>query len=230
MSNMNNTQNGKSRLMISNMILENFKSYAGSQTIGPFHKRFSSIVGPNGSGKSNVIDALLFVFGKRAKQADLNRTSELIHRSARYPNLEYCRVSVHFQLIIDDESSEEMYEVLTDSLFVISRITYQNNHAEYLVDNRSSRLSNLGLIFMKHGVDLVNNQFTFLHGDLINVGVLKPKAINSQEVALLDFIEEIFGSNALQEELGMTPASAAAATPSRGNTPYNQIPQNNNVR
>jgi AAA15 family ATPase/GTPase len=30
---------------------------------------FSSVVGPNGSGKSNVIDALLFVFGKRAKQA-----------------------------------------------------------------------------------------------------------------------------------------------------------------
>jgi structural maintenance of chromosome 4 len=26
------------------------------------------VVGPNGSGKSNVIDALLFVFGKRAKQ------------------------------------------------------------------------------------------------------------------------------------------------------------------
>lgn len=30
---------------------------------------FSAVVGPNGSGKSNVIDAMLFVFGKRAKQA-----------------------------------------------------------------------------------------------------------------------------------------------------------------
>ena len=216
--------------MITNLEMENFLSFPGCQKIGPFHKKFT-IRELNDGGKVNVIDALHFVFGKRAKQADLNRTSELIHRSARYPNLEYCRVSVHFQLIIDDESSEEMYEVLTDSLFVISRITYQNNHAEYLVDNRSSCLSNLGLIFMQNGVDLVNNRFTFLHGDLINVGVLKPKAINSQEVALLDFIEEIFGSNALQEELGMTPASAAvAATPSRGNTPYNQIPQNNNVR
>lgn len=29
---------------------------------------FSAVVGPNGSGKSNVIDAMLFVFGKRAKQ------------------------------------------------------------------------------------------------------------------------------------------------------------------
>lgn len=29
------------------------------------------MVGPNGSGKSNVIDAMLFVFGKRAKQVIL---------------------------------------------------------------------------------------------------------------------------------------------------------------
>ena len=42
-------------------VLENFKSYAGVQEIGPFHKCFSSIVGPNGSGKSNVIGKLMSV-------------------------------------------------------------------------------------------------------------------------------------------------------------------------
>ncbi|GFZ19200.1 structural maintenance of chromosome 3 [Actinidia rufa] len=56
------------RLFILEMVLRNFKSYAGEQRVGPFHKRFSAVVGPNGSGKSNVIDAMLFVFGKRAKQ------------------------------------------------------------------------------------------------------------------------------------------------------------------
>lgn len=30
------------------------------------------MVGPNGSGKSNVIDAMLFVFGKRAKQVSIS--------------------------------------------------------------------------------------------------------------------------------------------------------------
>lgn len=29
--------------------VENFKSYKGSQTIGPFHQ-FTSVIGPNGSG------------------------------------------------------------------------------------------------------------------------------------------------------------------------------------
>jgi structural maintenance of chromosome 4 len=69
------------RLMITQMDLENFKSYAGVVTIGPFDKNMTSVVGPNGSGKSNVIDAMLFVFGFRAKQMRQNKVSELIHSS-----------------------------------------------------------------------------------------------------------------------------------------------------
>ncbi|XP_019240341.1 PREDICTED: structural maintenance of chromosomes protein 4-like isoform X2 [Nicotiana attenuata] len=49
------------------MVMRNFKSYAGEQHVGPFHKRFSAVVGPHGRGKNNVIDAMLFVFGKQAK-------------------------------------------------------------------------------------------------------------------------------------------------------------------
>merc|ERR1719258_654746 len=76
-----------SRLMIKQIVLHNFKSYGGRKVIGPFHKSFSSIVGPNGSGKSNTIDALLFVFGKRAKKIRLNKISELIHCSKGHEKL-----------------------------------------------------------------------------------------------------------------------------------------------
>ena len=62
-----------SRLIIPKMVIENFKSYGGVKEIGPFHKSFSSVVGPNGSGKSNVIDAMLFVFGKKASQMRFNK-------------------------------------------------------------------------------------------------------------------------------------------------------------
>lgn len=68
----------------------------------PFHKSFSAVVGPNGSGKSNVIDAMLFVFGKRAQQLRLKKVSELIHNSAAAPNLTYAKVSVHFVEIIGE--------------------------------------------------------------------------------------------------------------------------------
>jgi structural maintenance of chromosome 4 len=37
------------RLIITRMVLENFKSYAGVQNIGPFHHSFSSVVGSFGT-------------------------------------------------------------------------------------------------------------------------------------------------------------------------------------
>lgn len=98
------------RLLITKMEMENFKSYGGLREIGPFHKCFSSIVGPNGSGKSNVIDAMLFVFGKKAKKLRLNKLGELIHRSDTYPNLDFCRVAVHFVDILDVSGSEDDYQ------------------------------------------------------------------------------------------------------------------------
>ena len=61
------------RMMILKLEVENFKSYCGVKEIGPFHKSFSSVVGPNGSGKSNVIDCMLFVFGKKSSKLRLNK-------------------------------------------------------------------------------------------------------------------------------------------------------------
>lgn len=89
------------RLVITFIENDNFKSYAGSQFLGPFHKSFSSVVGPNGSGKSNVIDSMLFVFGYRAQKLRSKKLSVLIHKSDRFPNLDYCRVTVHFGILDD---------------------------------------------------------------------------------------------------------------------------------
>jgi ATPase subunit of ABC transporter with duplicated ATPase domains len=89
----------ETRLIINKMVLENFKSYAGKQEIGPLHHCFSAVVGPNGSGKSNVIDAVLFVFGRQAKKLRLNKVSEFIHNSEHQRNLTSAKVSVHFEEI-----------------------------------------------------------------------------------------------------------------------------------
>ena len=161
---LNGSGDRKHRLMITKMVLENFKSYAGSQEIGPFHKRFSSIVGPNGSGKSNVIDALLFVFGKRAKQLRLNKVSELIHKSAGFPDLEHAKVSVHFQLIYDDEEHDDNFEVVPDSTFVVSRTAFKNNQSKYTVNGRTSTYTEVGQLLRGHGIDLDNNKILNITG------------------------------------------------------------------
>ena len=95
------SQGAKPRIVLTYLILTNFKSYAGRQEVGPFHSSFSSVVGPNGSGKSNVIDSLLFVFGFRASKMRQGKISALIHRSAAFPDLDHCEVEVHFQEVRD---------------------------------------------------------------------------------------------------------------------------------
>jgi structural maintenance of chromosome 4 len=107
--------------MIEKVVLENFKSYYGRKEIGPLHKCFSSVVGPNGSGKSNLIESLLFVFGKRAKRMRLNRLAELIHNSAEHPDVTHATVRVYFQDIIDDEDEPDYYEVVPGSQVEIAR-------------------------------------------------------------------------------------------------------------
>lgn len=191
----------KQRLMISRMELENFKSYAGTQSIGPFHKSFSSIVGPNGSGKSNVIDALLFVFGKKAKQLRLNNISELIHKSSRYPDFEQARVSIYFQLIIDTAESEDSFEVVPNSQFTITRIVQTNNTSKYMVDDKKSSYTEVGQLLRSYGVDLDNNRFLILQGEVEQISMMKPKALTPHEEGLLGYLEDIIGSNQYIEQI-----------------------------
>ncbi|KAF9100480.1 Structural maintenance of chromosomes protein 1 [Mortierella sp. GBA35] len=59
--------------------LENFKSYKGHQTIGPFLD-FTCVIGPNGAGKSNLMDAISFVLGVKSSQLRSSQLRELIYR------------------------------------------------------------------------------------------------------------------------------------------------------
>jgi structural maintenance of chromosome 1 len=65
---------------VSHLEVENFKSYSGPQTIGPF-KDFTCVVGPNGSGKSNLMDALSFVLGVSSKDLRSPQLQDLIFRA-----------------------------------------------------------------------------------------------------------------------------------------------------
>lgn len=243
----------KPRLMIKSILLENFKSYGNQKLIGPFHKSFSSIVGPNGSGKSNTIDALLFVFGKRAKKMRLNKVSELIHSSSSLPSPPSAKVSVTFQDIIDTGSGPEDYEVIEGSLLTVTREAYRNNTSKYFLDlhngeqdnlddddgledeeegqeqkeaaegkvkgkargkgkgkkrkrepnpnGKSSNFTEVTTLLRKRGVDLEHNRFLILQGEVEQISLMKPKALTAHEDGLLEYLEDIIGSNRLVEPI-----------------------------
>ncbi|XP_035550219.1 structural maintenance of chromosomes protein 4 [Juglans regia] len=187
------------RLFIKEMVMRNFKSYAGEQRVGPFHKSFSAVVGPNGSGKSNVIDAMLFVFGKRAKQMRLNKVSELIHNSTNHQNLENAGVSVHFQEIVDlDDGS---YEAVSGSDFVISRVAFRDNSSKYYINDRPSNFTEVTKKLKGKGVDLDNNRFLILQGEVEQISLMKPKSQGPHDEGFLEYLEDIIGTNKYVEKI-----------------------------
>ncbi|GLJ12037.1 hypothetical protein SUGI_0182570 [Cryptomeria japonica] len=196
----NDTSNQpRERLFIKEMIMENFKSYAGEQRVGPFHKSFSAVVGPNGSGKSNVIDAMLFVFGKRAKQMRLNKVSELIHNSTNHQNLDKASVSVHFQEIIDLDG--ENYEPVKGSDFVVTRVAFRDNSSKYYINNRGSNFTEVTKKLRAKGVDLDNNRFLILQGEVEQISLMKPKSQGPHDEGFLEYLEDIIGSNKYVERI-----------------------------
>ena len=183
----------KPRTVIENLVLINFKSYAGRQEVGPFHASFSSVVGPNGSGKSNVIDSLLFVFGFRASKMRQGKISALIHNSAAFQDLDHCEVEVHFQEVMDLPGGG--HEVVSDSKLIISRKAFKNNASKYYINSRESNFTDVTTLLKERGVDLDHKRFLILQGEVESIAQMKPKAANEHDDGLLEYLEDIIGTS-----------------------------------
>ena len=78
------------------------------------------MVGPNGSGKSNLIESLLFIFGRRARDMRLKQLHQLIHNSNEEANQpKKTSVEVQFVQIMDFE--DEAYDIIPNTEFSIRR-------------------------------------------------------------------------------------------------------------
>ncbi len=146
------------RLVIDHIVVDNFKSYLGKHVIGPFDQSFSAIVGPNGSGKSNVIDALMFVLGSRAKKLRQGKLSDLIHFSEGAESVESCSVDIHFKQVIDADAPQ----AVLNSDFVISRTAFRNNRNVYHINGNPSNQTEMTELLKSFGVDLDHKRFLIL--------------------------------------------------------------------
>lgn len=187
------TTTPKNRLVISYLVLTNFKSYAGKQITGPFHVSFSSVVGPNGSGKSNVIDSLLFVFGFRASKMRQGKLSALIHNSAKFPNLPYCEVAVHFQEVMDTPEGE--HHIVPNSELIVSRRAFRNNSSKYYLNGNETNFTAVTSLLRDRGIDLDHKRFLILQGEVESIAQMKAKAANEHDDGLLEYLEDIIGTS-----------------------------------
>lgn len=208
-TNTNTTAATPPRMVITHLVLTNFKSYSGSQYVGPFHPSFSSVVGPNGSGKSNVIDSLLFVFGFRASKMRQGKVSGLIHHSAANPDIQYCEVEVHFQHVVDRPSSngnEIEHDAVPGSQLVVSRRAFKNNTSKYYLDGKETNFSFVAEFLRGKGIDLDHKRFLILQGEVESISQMKAKAATEHDDGLLEYLEDIIGTSKYK-----TPIEDAAA-------------------
>ncbi|UMM23388.1 hypothetical protein L5515_004132 [Caenorhabditis briggsae] len=184
----------KDRLMIMNVEVNNFKSYYGKASIGPFHKSFTSIIGPNGSGKSNLIDSLLFVFGFRASKIRSAKVANLIHKS-NGRNPDSCTVTIHFQRINDVPGH---YEIVKDSGFQISRTAYKNSSSSYAINGRAASRADVEAHLRQADIDIEHNRFLILQGEVEQIAMMKPVKQTKSETGMVEYLEDIVGSNRLE--------------------------------
>ena len=53
----------------------------------------------------------------------------------------------------------------------------------------------------KKGIDLDHNRFLILQGEVEQISLMKPKGLTENETGLLEYLEDIIGSNKYIEEI-----------------------------
>ncbi|KAJ3660188.1 hypothetical protein Zmor_004654 [Zophobas morio] len=187
------------RLIIRKISNNFFKSYAQETDLGPFSVCFNAIVGPNGSGKSNVIDSMLFVFGYRATRIRCKKLSVLLHNSEKYRSVPSCTVAVHFCQIIDKPGNE--YEIVPNSEFVVARTANKDNSSYYELNGRRVQFKEIAKLLRHHGIDLDHNRFLILQGEVEEIAMMKSKGANDSETGMLEYLEDIIGTNRYKKPL-----------------------------
>ncbi|KAH9288968.1 hypothetical protein KI387_033085, partial [Taxus chinensis] len=163
--------------------MENFKSYAGHQVIGPL-KRFTAIIGPNGAGKSNLMDAISFVLGVRSTNLRGAHLRDLIYAldDKDKENPRGRKASV--KLVYFTASGEELH---------FTRSVTGNGTSEYRINNKTVTWDDYNNKMKSLGILLRARNFLVFQGDVESIASKNPKELTA-------LFENISGSEEFKKE------------------------------
>ncbi len=133
--------------------LENFKSFRRAKIVFP--SRLVAITGPNGAGKSNVMDAITFVLGERARSLRAKRLSGLIRKGA-------------------DRARVTLVVRHGDRRIHVSREIRRNGTSVYRVDGSVKRASEVELLLSSVGLRL-GSYCIVSQGDITRIAEMSPR-------------------------------------------------------
>nr|CAG8547000.1 14574_t:CDS:10 [Entrophospora candida] len=157
--------------------LENFKSYKGHQTIGPFYN-FTSVIGPNGAGKSNLMDAISFVLGIKSTQLRSSQLRELIYKGrAMYDDDEPVegmaiegrtnnpRRAWVMAVYKDDDNNEIKF----------TRVITSSGVSEYKINNKVVAYTKYNSTLVQQNILVKARNFLVFQGDVEAIASQSPK-------------------------------------------------------
>ncbi|KAL5229662.1 hypothetical protein ABZP36_028438 [Zizania latifolia] len=163
--------------------VENFKSYKGTQTIGPFFD-FTAIIGPNGAGKSNLMDAISFVLGVRSAHLRGAQLKDLIYAlDDRDKEAKGRRASVRLVYRLPGNG---------DELHFTRTITGAGG-SEYRIDGRLVTWDDYNAKLRSLGILVKARNFLVFQGDVESIASKNPKELTA-------LLEQISGSDELRRE------------------------------
>ncbi|KAI6212922.1 Structural maintenance of chromosomes protein 4 [Aphelenchoides besseyi] len=199
----------KDRLIITHIVVENFKSYYGRRTLGPFHKVNQSsdeleqtslrswvqMDLENRMSSTRFSSSLVFEPIEFAPK----KVSSLIHSSSAHPNVNSCKVEVHFAKIYDKGND---YTVKSGSKFHVSRSVTKSGSSTYHINGKTVHTNEVRDCLKTNGIDLDHNRFLILQGEVEQIALMKPKSDDRHgEEGMLEYLEDIIGSSRLKEPI-----------------------------
>jgi len=172
------------------IVVENFKSYAGRVEVGPF-KQFTCIVGPNGSGKSNLMDAISFVLGVQARQLRSERLRDLVYRrEGEDPKTNQRSAAVELTYVADDAGEPQ---IGCPGTLVFKRTILRGGEARFYVNDHS--VTQAAYHKELESINILSKVRNFLvfQGDVEAVAARQGKDLTA-------FFEQISGSEAYKQE------------------------------
>lgn len=164
--------------------LENFKSYSGTQRIGPFFS-FTCVIGPNGSGKSNLMDAISFILGVQSRDLRSSQMKDLIFRPPGSTNEELsAKASLVYVEPEEGETQEEVEEgrlskkLPKGKTTIFSRIITTKGVGEYQINHKTVTFKQYEAKLASIGVLLKARNFLVFQGDVEAMARKSPKQVS----------------------------------------------------
>ncbi|XP_017767549.1 PREDICTED: structural maintenance of chromosomes protein 1A-like [Eufriesea mexicana] len=166
-------------VQLNHIIIFNFKSFRGEVIIGPV-KPFTAIIGANGSGKSNIMDAISFVMGEKARNLRVKQFTELIYGAPGGVPIEH-RAYVTAVFVLEDKS----FKSFTRSIC--------HNSCEYKIDDQVVIAQLYISELKKLNLNINAKNFLIFQGAIDSITTKTPKEYTHM-------FEEISNSIELKEE------------------------------